>query len=248
MEGQQRDDSVNELDLHASIKQHVQGSCDICLDGIHGAVRYCHACSASFCERHLTDHSRAPTTSAHVLAHPSRTSRAASATAPPPAAAPENAGVSWTWLVAMVLVALVAVMIPNYVNRDDAQPLPGVLMPESEAEASELRACCRRVHLSAEEQKRSMTELMCQLQSRVQEKRRALHAHVRQQQRHVAEHQPVLDEGAETYRDLVMEVVEQSYKATLSHLDSIERNIRGDLDWCSELPSALELPGSSYAA
>ncbi|XP_041961292.1 uncharacterized protein LOC121719594 isoform X1 [Alosa sapidissima] len=244
MEGDLRDDSVNEVDLHASIKRHVQGSCDICLDSVHGAVKHCQTCSTSLCQSHLAEHNQAPATSAHVLAHPARTPRVPAAAAPPPAVAPVNAGVSWSWLLVMVLAALVAAIIPNYVNRDAVQPIPVELM--SESEASDLRACCQRVHLSAEDQKRSMAELMCHLQGNLQEKKRALHAHVQQQRR--AAEEACLDAAVAPYRDVVMTIVERSHSAVLAHLDTMKNDIEGDLDWCSEVPSALELPSATYAA
>lgn len=119
-----------------------------------------------------------------------------------------------------------------------------MVLPESAAE--ELKACCQRVHLSAEEQKRNMAEEMCQLQRSVQDKKRAMQAEMLLQRQRAED--ALRDEDMAPYREVIMTVMQNTNTMMQSVLENLEGSRENDMDWCKELPSAFELPSSSSFA
>ncbi|XP_062395568.1 uncharacterized protein LOC134083309 [Sardina pilchardus] len=208
-----------------------QTACDICLDSVHYARRYCENCRATYCVKHLKEHKESPASATHTILR---------YVLPPGSLSFWSSSVSWTRAL-MILAVVVAVVIPVfYMSSDDEDARGRAFVREQRARVEKRMQDCEDMHLAVKNQRLLMAKHVCHMQETLEDQRRAMESKVQ------ADHEfleNALSSEPQYLKDIVMPIIMSTSNILYSLLDN--RTFVADVQkWCDKL-AEVDLAQSS---
>ncbi|XP_076141163.1 uncharacterized protein LOC143123751 [Alosa pseudoharengus] len=196
-----------------------QTACDICLDSVHYARKYCVSCRAAYCGRHLNEHNESPVSAAHTTLSYVQASASS---------------VSWTRAL-MILVVVVAVMVPVfYMSSDDEDARMRALVREQRPRVEKRMQDCEEMYRAVEDQRLLLAKRVCHMQATFKDQRRAMISKLQEDRQHL---ESLLSSEHRVFKDVIMPMVDSTNNILHSLLEN-RTYTAGVQKWCDELAKA----------
>ncbi|XP_041961299.1 uncharacterized protein LOC121719597 [Alosa sapidissima] len=202
-----------------------QTVCDICLDSVHYARKYCMSCRAAYCARHLNEHNESPGSATHTTLSYVQAS----------GSSPHwRSSVSWTRAL-IILVVVVAVMVPVfYMSSDDEDARLRALVREQRPRVEKRMQDCEEMYAAVEDQRLLLAKRVCHMQETFKDQRRAMKIKLQEDRQQL---ESLLSSEQKVFKDLVMPMVESTNRILYSLLEN-RTFTAGVQKWCDELAKA----------